>query len=81
MLAGRIVPAVSDTTNCQKFYEDCLKGIVITDDRDCRRILSDKRYSENPGALIRVYSLSEVLDPTEKKTECAFSRVSRKETI
>lgn len=68
MLAGIIPPSSCDTTNCQKFYEDCLKGIVISDDRYSKKITSDKRYSENPGVSIRVISLKETLPHDELLT-------------
>ena len=54
MLNEIIIPENCDTTNCQKFYEDCLKGIVITDDRRTADVQSKKRYSEKPGILIQV---------------------------
>jgi Holliday junction resolvase RusA-like endonuclease len=55
MLAHMIVPQTApDTTNMQKFYEDCLKGIVIEDDRLVSDVSARKRYSEQPGVLIRV---------------------------
>lgn len=60
MLAHILLPEVTpDTTNMQKFYEDCLKGIVIGDDRSATDISSKKRYSEKPGVLIRVIALNQ----------------------
>lgn len=43
-----------DTTNLQKFYEDCLSGIVIVDDRYVCYTRSFKIYSENPRTKITV---------------------------
>lgn len=62
MLSGRLIPTVSDTTNLQKMYEDCLKGIVIEDDRYVSDISSSKRYSEKPGVFIRIVPRAEALD-------------------
>lgn len=55
MIRPRVKP---DTTNMQKFYEDCLKGIVIVDDNIVTDVSARKRYSEKPGVLIRVYCLN-----------------------
>src|SRR5579859_7626013 len=41
-----------DCTNMQKFYEDCLKGIVILDDSLVKSVSSDKIYSEEPRTTI-----------------------------
>lgn len=58
MLSHLILPTVKvDATNLQKFYEDCLKGIVIEDDQFVTDVASRKRYSEKPGVLIRIISL------------------------
>lgn len=69
MLAHVILPCVKpDTTNLQKFYEDCLSGIVIDDDRFATDIASRKRYSERPGVLIRVIPLNaSVPSPSTQK--------------
>src|ERR1700687_606436 len=40
MLAREIIPTNMDCTNCQKLYEDCLKNIIFTDDRNVARICS-----------------------------------------
>jgi len=59
MLNHIILPTTKpDTTNLQKLYEDCLKGIVLTDDNLVTDISSRKRYSEKPGLLIRIYALN-----------------------
>ena len=79
MLAHIILPEVMpDTTNMQKFYEDCLKGIVIGDDRSATDISSKKRYSEKPGVLIRVISLNNNKLQTEEKDN-AFSQGKKSE--
>lgn len=43
-----------DCTNMQKFYEDCMKGIVFVDDSQVVYSLAVKKYSENPSTLITV---------------------------
>lgn len=62
MLNHVLLPTVKpDTTNMQKLYEDCLKGIVIEDDNAVTDISSRKRYSENPRTLIRVIPLDTLI--------------------
>ena len=46
MKAGELIPTRCDCTNLQKLYEDCLKGIVITDDRNVVYVSSFKLYGE-----------------------------------
>lgn len=57
MLEGRIIPTKKDCTNMVKFYEDCLKKIVITDDRNVASIFCDKVYGEESRVSISVYKL------------------------
>ena len=59
MLQGKIRPTRMDSTNCQKFYEDCIKNILIEDDRFVARIMSEKVYGERDEVLIKVWSLQE----------------------
>lgn len=59
MLAGEIIPTCIDATNAQKFYEDCLKKIVITDDRYVAKISSEKLYGNKEKILIKVFTLQE----------------------
>jgi len=59
MLAGEIIPTRCDCTNLQKLYEDCLKGIVIDDDRKVAKIFSEKIYGEKDEVRIRVFTLEE----------------------
>lgn len=59
MLAGRIRPTRSDCTNLQKLYEDCLKGIVIKDDRYVAKIISEKIYGEKDSVNIKIFGLEE----------------------
>jgi len=56
MLRRLILPTSPDTTNMQKFYEDCLQGIVIENDRYANKICSVRYFSEKPGVLIQVKS-------------------------
>ena len=61
MLAGVIAPIVHpDCSNLIKCYEDCLKGIVIEDDRIVCDILARRRYAEVPSVLIRVFTYQEL---------------------
>jgi Holliday junction resolvase RusA-like endonuclease len=46
-----------DTTNLQKFAEDCLSGIVFIDDSQVFQTFSKKIYSENPKTVIYIYQL------------------------
>lgn len=59
MLSGHIIPTSRDCTNCQKLYEDCLKKIVIDDDRKVKRITSDKAFAEKGKVVIKIYTLEE----------------------
>ena len=56
MLSGELVPVKGDLTNFQKLYEDCLKGIVIKDDRKVSIIFAKKMYGEKPSVSIGVYA-------------------------
>lgn len=52
---GELFPTRLDCTNMQKLYEDCLKGIVIKDDRKVYQISSTKLFTEGrERALISV---------------------------
>jgi len=64
MLNGEIFPTKSDTTNCQKFYEDCLKGIVFKDDRQVVIICSEKKYGEMGLVKIQINPIIK-LEPAE----------------
>jgi len=60
MLCHRILPHTKpDTTNLQKLYEDCLKGVVISDDNQCVDIFSQRRFSENPGIVIKIFDMQQ----------------------
>lgn len=83
MLAHIILPEVKpDTTNLQKFYEDCLKGIVIGDDKNATDTSARKRYSDKPRVLIRVISLNgntpQKLDAFETKRLVNIDSVFKK---
>lgn len=59
MLAGLIHHMKKpDVSNLTKFYEDCLKGIIISDDNQVVGASHWKQYSENPGVLIRIFNLN-----------------------
>ncbi|HUD01716.1 MAG TPA: RusA family crossover junction endodeoxyribonuclease [Rhabdochlamydiaceae bacterium] len=59
MLSGEIRPMRCDCTNLQKLYEDCLKGIVIQDDRQVCVVSSYKCYEEKGSVQIIVQDLDE----------------------
>jgi Holliday junction resolvase RusA-like endonuclease len=48
------IPLKKDCTNMQKFYEDCLKGIVIKDDRYVAKISSEKIYGIKDQVSIQI---------------------------
>jgi Holliday junction resolvase RusA-like endonuclease len=54
MSAGKIFPTKSDCTNLQKFAEDCLKRIVIEDDRNVLQISSRKLYGASGRVKIKI---------------------------
>lgn len=58
-----------DTTNLQKFAEDCLKGIVFEDDKQVWSILSQKVYSDNPRTVIYVLEINSSSGRLEKTAE------------
>jgi|HubBroStandDraft_2_1064218.scaffolds.fasta_scaffold300647_2 Holliday junction resolvase RusA-like endonuclease len=60
MLAGKIYPTKSDCTNLQKFAEDCLKKIVIEDDRNVVQISSKKLYALSGKVEITIRTLEEM---------------------
>ena len=43
-----------DLTNLQKFAEDCLSGIVISDDKIVVKTSSQKYYSKSPQTIIEI---------------------------
>lgn len=59
MLKGEIIPTAKDCTNMQKLYEDCLKKIVIDDDRNVAKIISQKLYAEKDEVIINIWTLKE----------------------
>lgn len=50
----KIYPTKSDLTNLQKFCEDCLKKIIIEDDRNVVEISSKKLYALDGHINIRI---------------------------
>lgn len=62
MLAGLIIPTKGDCTNYQKLYEDCLKKIVIEDDRNVEVIGSRKLYGEKGRVIIKILTRNEYKD-------------------
>ena len=56
MIAGEIKHTVrGDCTNYCKFWEDCLKGIVIVDDSLAYRNEVEKHYGESNRVIIKIY--------------------------
>jgi Holliday junction resolvase RusA-like endonuclease len=54
MDSGQLYPTRSDLTNLQKFAEDCLKSIVIEDDRNVVQISSKKLYASSGSVTIKI---------------------------
>ncbi len=46
-----------DCTNIQKFFEDCLKGIVIRDDKQVTKSCSEKIYSNKNSVVIKIIEI------------------------
>lgn len=57
---GRLIPTRGDCTNYQKLYEDCLKKIVISDDRNVEIIGSKKLFADEGKVEIYVLNREEV---------------------
>ena len=49
-----------DVSNCVKFTEDCLKGIVIEDDSQVVYLSASKGYSEHPCTKVHIVDLQEI---------------------
>jgi Holliday junction resolvase RusA-like endonuclease len=56
-LNGEVFPTRKDLSNCVKFYEDCLKKIVISDDRIVVKIEAEKLYGEKGKVIIEIEKL------------------------
>jgi Holliday junction resolvase RusA-like endonuclease len=54
MLQRLSFPTRKDLSNCVKFYEDCLKKIVIEDDRIVVEITAKKYYGEKAHITIEI---------------------------
>ena len=59
MVGQKIFPTKCDCTNLQKLYEDCLKKIVINDDRNVVMSTNYKCYSLDPCVIIIVQDYEE----------------------
>jgi Holliday junction resolvase RusA-like endonuclease len=56
MLSHQIRPvAGGDCTNCYKFFEDCMQGICIENDKFNVRVSASKWYAEKPYVDITIY--------------------------
>lgn len=49
-----------DRSNCVKFAEDCLTGVVITDDNIICDGRAQKYYSRTPQTIIHIYEIHDV---------------------
>lgn len=49
-----------DLDNLIKLIADCLIGTVIEDDSIIERIVATKKYSNNPGTLVRIYAQPQI---------------------
>jgi len=59
MLSGDIKHTKKpDVDNLQKFYKDCMNGIVWHDDSQVFRVVAEKYYVEEPFTFIKVFDLS-----------------------
>lgn len=47
-----------DIDNLQKFFLDCMNGLVFQDDSQVVEIHAKKVYADNPGTLIRLYPIT-----------------------
>ncbi len=65
MLAGEIIPTACDCTNCQKLTEDCIKNILMSDDRNVAQISSRKLYGEKEKIIIKLWTLREFIHETD----------------
>ena len=54
MLNRKIFPIKMDCTNMQKLFEDCLQGIVISNDKNVISVTSYKCYEETSHVIIIV---------------------------
>ena len=62
MINGSIRPITRpDASNCIKFYEDCLKGILFDDDSQVIEIKARKFYSDKPKTIIKVSNITQDL--------------------
>jgi Holliday junction resolvase RusA-like endonuclease len=57
MLRGEERPTGFDVTNCQKLYEDCLKGIVLKDDRTVVITCAEKYYGPKDLVKIQIHTI------------------------
>lgn len=60
MIKGVLRPVSRpDASNCIKFYEDCLKGLLFEDDSQVVEITARKWYAEKPKVVIKVERLTQ----------------------
>lgn len=78
MLNREIFPTKMDCTNMQKLFEDCLQGIVISNDNNVVSITSYKCYEETAHVTIIVQDHFEYMKEHEEGIEDAIKE--RKES-
>lgn len=65
MLDQKIYPTKMDCTNCQKLFEDCLQGIVISNDKNVVAVTSCKFYEEKGRVQIIVQDVNDYMKEIE----------------
>lgn len=77
MLERRVLPTSPDTTNMQKLYEDCLQGIVLSNDRHVNKITSTRYYSEKPGVSVIVRRWEEEMNKEHEVTRALLDEKAK----
>ena len=54
-----------DRSNCIKFAEDCLTGVIIMDDNIICDGRAQKYYSRNPQTIIHIYELEQIYEESK----------------
>ncbi len=77
MLNREIFPTRIDCTNMQKLFEDCLQGIVISNDKNVITVTSYKYYAEQPSVTIIVQDHQEYIKEHEQGIKDAIKEHER----
>lgn len=62
------LPTKCDCTNLQKFLEDCMKNLVIEDDRNVAKISSEKLYAEKEKVIIKIWIREEYRNEVARRS-------------